>query len=63
MPALAGQNKGHLYLFWGQHFHDDPKTNIGSANTWCDLDLSNPNMESTWWVGSREENENYSFTE
>ncbi len=58
MPAQEGQDKGHLYLTWGQHFHDDPNTNIGPTHAWCDLNLSHPNTKGAWWVGTREENEN-----
>lgn len=58
LSAKPGQDKGKLYLTWGQHFHEDPYTAVGPTHAWCDLDLSKPNTKGAWWVGTREENEN-----
>lgn len=51
VPAQAGQFSGHLYLAWGQHFHDDPGLNIGPTHARCDLDLDVPATEGAWWIG------------
>lgn len=58
IPAQSGQDKGKLHLTWGQHFHDDPQTNISPTHAWCEVDLSHPDTKGAWWVGRRQENEN-----
>ncbi len=41
-----------IHIAWGQHFQDDPSTQIPS-HAWIDPDLSAPNPQGTWYIGNQ----------
>ncbi|RLA93895.1 MAG: hypothetical protein DRG25_03650 [Deltaproteobacteria bacterium] len=41
-----------IHIAWGQHFQDDPSTQIPS-HAWIDPDLSAPNPQGTWYIANQ----------
>ncbi len=52
LPPRAGQATEHLYLAWGQHYHEDPGLEVAPTHGRCDLDLAAPRTRGPWWVGT-----------
>ncbi|HPR64164.1 MAG TPA: hypothetical protein PK014_08060 [Thermoanaerobaculia bacterium] len=56
LPAQQGQSEGLLYLAWGQHYHEEPGVTVAPTHAWCGTDLSHPDTQGAWWVGTQAEN-------
>lgn len=41
-----------IHLAWGQHFHDQPSTEI-QTHAWFNTDLSSPGMQGPWYIGTQ----------
>ncbi len=52
LPPRAGQTSGHLYLAWGQHYHEDPDLEVAPTHGRCEMDLTDPQTRGPWWVGT-----------
>ena len=50
LPKQGKQKSEKLYFAWGQHCQEEER---GPSHTWCDLNLSCPNIAGPWIIGGR----------
>ncbi|MCP5047875.1 MAG: hypothetical protein GY940_11935 [bacterium] len=48
LPKQDSQTTGKLYLCKGQHLHDESENFM--THGWCELDLSSPGVQGTWYL-------------
>jgi hypothetical protein len=48
LPRQAGQDQAKLYLSYSEGYLSSKKVSLG----WCNLDLSNPQTQGPWYIGS-----------
>lgn len=51
LPRQGSQSSGKLYLCWGYHMQQEP---ADLTHGWCELNLSNPQIEGAWYISGLE---------